>query len=103
LEKKGTGLVRIIDQVKAFGPSHLVTANDVRALVGVVHMDRAREGFLTTTSDFTPMIKEAPLINRVLPHLIELVNGKQLVLGKSCRLIPLAGRRARGLKDRVSC
>jgi restriction system protein len=29
--KKGIGSVRIIDQVKAFHPSHLVTADDVRA------------------------------------------------------------------------
>jgi restriction system protein len=29
--KRGFGTVRIIDQVKAFRPGHLVTANDVRA------------------------------------------------------------------------
>lgn len=34
--KKGLGEVRIIDQVKAYKPGHLVTANDVRALMGVL-------------------------------------------------------------------
>jgi hypothetical protein len=33
--KRGLGIVRVIDQVKAYGPSHLVTADDVRALLGV--------------------------------------------------------------------
>jgi restriction system protein len=34
--KKGLGFVRVIDQVKAFKPPHLVTGNDVRALMGVL-------------------------------------------------------------------
>ena len=46
--KKGLGEVRIIDQVKAYKPGHLVTANDVRALMGVLHNDGASKGFLTT-------------------------------------------------------
>ena len=52
--KYGLGTVRVIDQVKAYGPNHLVTANDVRALLGVLHGDKASKGFLTTTSDFAP-------------------------------------------------
>jgi Restriction endonuclease len=39
-EKKGVCAILVIDQVKAYGPSHLVTANDVRALFGVLRSGR---------------------------------------------------------------
>jgi restriction system protein len=39
--KKGLGSVRVIDQVKAYGPGHPVEADDVRALVGVLYGDSA--------------------------------------------------------------
>jgi restriction system protein len=54
--KKGLGSIRVIDQVKAYRPGHLVTAEDVRALAGVLHVDGASKGFLTTTSDFAPRL-----------------------------------------------
>jgi restriction system protein len=54
--KRGLGFVRVIDQVKAYKPTHLVTADDVRALIGVLHGDGASKGFLTTTSDFAPRL-----------------------------------------------
>ena len=60
--KRGLGSVRVIDQVKAYKPDHLVTADDVRALMGVLQGDSASKGFLTTTSDFA---KNARLINDV--------------------------------------
>jgi restriction system protein len=44
--KRGLGLVRVIDQVKAYKPGHLVAADDVRALIGVLHGDGASKGFL---------------------------------------------------------
>ena len=51
--KYGLCTVRVIDQVKAYKPDHLVTANDVRALLGVLLSDRAAtHGLVTTTSDF---------------------------------------------------
>jgi restriction system protein len=56
--KRGLGAVRIIDQVKAYGPNHLVTADDVRALLGVLQSDKASKGFLTTTSDFAPKLRD---------------------------------------------
>jgi len=37
--KKGFGSFRVIDQVKAYKPGHLVTADDVRALFGVLTAD----------------------------------------------------------------
>ncbi|CAK8716535.1 Restriction endonuclease type IV Mrr domain-containing protein [Candidatus Electrothrix gigas] len=77
--KKGLGEVRIIDQVKAYKPGHLVKANDVRALMGILQTDGASKGFLTTTSDFAPRIKEDPLITPLIPKQLELINGKQLI------------------------
>jgi restriction system protein len=79
--KKGLGHVRVIDQVKAFKPDHLVNANDVRALMGVLQADGASKGFLTTTSDFAPMIRTDPLITPLIPKQLELINGESLFAG----------------------
>ncbi|MDR4485370.1 MAG: restriction endonuclease [Nitrospirales bacterium] len=43
--KRGVGTVRIIDQVKAYGPNHLVTANDVRALWAYCRATKRLRGF----------------------------------------------------------
>jgi restriction system protein len=77
-EKRGIGIVRVIDQVKAYKPSLLVTANDVRALMGVLQTDGASKGFVTTTSDFAPKLREDPLIAPFIPSRLELINGAQL-------------------------
>ena len=77
--KKGFGSVRIVDQVKAYKPSLLVTANDVRALGFVLNEDNAAKGFVTTTSDFAPRIKDDPFISRLIPSRLELVNGEKLI------------------------
>jgi restriction system protein len=77
--KKGVGSVRIIDQVKAFGPTHLVPADDVRALMGVVIGDRASKGFLTTTSNFAPGIATDRVIQDFIPNRLELINGSMLL------------------------
>src|SRR5437879_13525388 len=65
--KKGICTIRVIDQVKAYKPPHLVSADDVRALVGVLHGDGASKACLSTTSDFAPMIRIAPLLVGFLP------------------------------------
>jgi restriction system protein len=77
--KKALGQVRIIDQVKAFKPQNLVTANDVRALMGVLQTDGASKGFLTTTSDFAPKLRTDALITPLIPQRLELVDGKMLI------------------------
>lgn len=93
--KKGIGSIRVIDQVKAFKQGHLVTANDVRALIGVLHGDKASKGFLTTTSDFAPKLEEDPLIIPFIPAQLELINGAKLLR----RLEELArGNLTNGLK-----
>jgi restriction system protein len=77
--KRGLGTVRIIDQVKAYGPSHLVTADDVRALLGVLQGDKASKGFLTTTSDFAPKLRDDIFLKPFMPAQLELINGKMLL------------------------
>jgi len=90
--KKGLGFVRVIDQVKAFRPPHLVTADDVRALIGVLQGDGASKGFLTTTSDFAPRLRTDPLIIPLMPARLGLVNGSMLI----DRLEELAGKTPKG-------
>ena len=87
--KRGVGSVRVIDQVKAYRPDNLVTANDVRALIGVLHGDGASKGFITTTSDFAPLLPKDPLIMPFIPSRLELINGKALI----ARLEELARKR----------
>lgn len=78
--KRGFGTIRILDQMKAYRPGHVVPANDVRALVGVLMSDpRASKGVVTTTSDFAPRIKDEPNLKELIPFRLELVNGKQLI------------------------
>lgn len=77
--KKGFGAVRFLDQVKAYGPGHLVKADDVRAMLGVITGDQnTSKGVVTTTSDFAPKIRDDPLIKPYLPYRLELVNGTEL-------------------------
>ena len=77
--KRGIGSIRVIDQVKAYKKGHLVTADDVRALMGVLVGDNASKGFLTTTSDFAPMLDKDPLITPFIPARLELINGTKLI------------------------
>lgn len=77
-EIKGIGEIRIIDDVKAYKPGHFVTAKEVRALMGVLQGDGASKGFITTTSDFAPTLREDPFIKPFLGNRIELVNGEML-------------------------
>src|SRR5207249_1009544 len=66
--RRGRYSVRLLDQVKAYGPNHLVTADEVRSLMGVLSSDRgASKGVLTTTSDFAPRLKDDPGIAPFLP------------------------------------
>jgi restriction system protein len=71
--------IRIIDQVKAYSPGHRVTANDVRALLGVLSSDlNVSKGVVTTTADLAPGILQDRSIRPFLPYRLELKNGLQL-------------------------
>ena len=78
--KHGFWTVRFVEQVKAYAPGHLVTANDVRALLGVVSGEPSTtKGIITTTSDFAPKIVDDPILKPHIPFRIELVNGVELI------------------------
>ena len=77
--KWGIGSVRVIEQVKAYKPGHLVNADDVRALMGVLQGDTASKGFLSTTSYFAPRLPEDPLIRTFIPSRLELINRDALI------------------------
>lgn len=75
--KHGHGSIRFLDQTKAYSPGHLVTHNDVRAMLGVLYMNRgASKGIITTTSDFQPgILKPDSEFSAFMPHTLELKNG----------------------------
>jgi restriction system protein len=71
--KNGVGSIRIFDQVKAYKPGHLVTADDVRAMLGVITgAQNVSKGVITTTSTFAPLVTEDPYIQPNIPHRLEL-------------------------------
>lgn len=67
----GIGSVRIYDQVKAYSPGHLVTANDVRALNGILE-GNVSKGVITTTTDFAPGVYTDPILSKLMPYRLEL-------------------------------
>lgn len=77
--KRGFGSVRFLDQTKAYGPGHLVTHDDVRAMLGVLATDqKASKALITTTADFQPgILKEESEFAPFMPHRLELKNGLQ--------------------------
>jgi restriction system protein len=77
--KDGFGSIRFLEQTKAYSPGHLVTHDDVRAMLGVLSVDsNSSKGLITTTSDFQPTIKTSPDFARFMPHRLELKNGNDL-------------------------
>lgn len=76
---RGLMTVRILDQAKAYKPGHLVTHDDVRAMLGTLATDsNASKGVITTTSDFQPGILSGDEFDRFVPYRLELKNGLQL-------------------------
>jgi len=72
-ERPGIGSVRFLDQVKAYKPGHLVTADQVRSMVGVLSVDlNASKAVITTTSDFAPRVPEDSGIKPLIPYRLEL-------------------------------
>lgn len=78
--KRGFGSIKFIEQVKVYSPGHRVTADEVRALLGVLQAERdASKAVFTTTSTFAPRIRQDRLIKPFLPFRLELVDGNQLL------------------------
>jgi restriction system protein len=70
---KGIGSVRLFEQVKAYGPTQRVNADDVRAMLGVLEIGgNVSKGIVTTTSEFAPGIEQDLGIARLMPYRLEL-------------------------------
>ena len=71
--KPGYVTVRIFDQVKAYKPGHLVTAEEVRAMIGVLTgAQNVSKGLVTTTSEFAPRIADDAFIKPFIPYQLDL-------------------------------
>ena len=71
--KWGIGSIRFFDQVKAYTPPHLVSAEEVRAMLGVITgRQNVSKGIITTTSQFAPRLMDDPAIATYIPHRLEL-------------------------------
>lgn len=71
--KTGIGSIRIFDQVKAYGPGRVVTAEEVRAMLGVISgAQNVSKGVITTTAHFAPKLRDDPYIRPFLPYRLEL-------------------------------
>jgi restriction system protein len=67
------GTIRIVDQIKAYRPGRVVTAEEVRAMVGVMTLEQnVSKAFITTTSTFAPGVFRDPDIARLMPYRLEL-------------------------------
>lgn len=72
-ELAGAGSIRFFDQVKAYKPGHLVTAEEVRAMLGVLSANpNVSKGIITTTSDFAPGIEKDDNLRAFMPYRLEL-------------------------------
>jgi restriction system protein len=78
--RSGLGSIRILDQVKAYAPGHLVDAGEVRAMLGVLTAEpNVSKGFVTTTSDFAPGIYLDSKLTQFIPYRLELRARPQLL------------------------
>ena len=76
--KHGIGSIRILDQVKAYNPNLLVTAEEVRSMLGVITADQnVSKGIITTTSNFAPGVESE--FKDFIPFRLELKPREQLL------------------------
>jgi restriction system protein len=74
------GSIRFVDQVKAYSPGHLVTADDVRSMAGVLLTEpNVSKGIITTTSDFAPGVYQNERLKQLMPTRLDLRNGTMLI------------------------
>lgn len=93
--KHGIGSIRIFDQVKAYKPGHLVTAEEVRAMVGVITAaGNVSKGVVTTTSNFAPRILQVDYVRALVPYRLELKGRDEL--------LSWLGQLSRGSPDRAT-
>lgn len=65
--------IRIFDQVKSRATHRVVTADEVRSLLGTLLIDQnVSKAFITTSSNFAPGVTVDPGIQRFVPYRLEL-------------------------------
>jgi restriction system protein len=74
--RRDIGAIRIFDQIKAFSADRRVSADDVRALNGILR-GNVSKGVITTTSDFAPGVRKE--FADLIPNRLELRNGQDLL------------------------
>jgi restriction system protein len=93
--RSGIISIRIVDQIKAYRLGHMITADDVRSMLGVLHIDRnVSKGLVTTTGRFAPGIEKDRGIIAFMPYRLNFKNGDQLRLW----LLELAGNKPYAVK-----
>jgi hypothetical protein len=79
--REGFGSVKFIEQVKDYKPGHIVTADEVRALIGVLSSERdATKAVFTTTSGFAPRLSQDKLTKPYIPYRLELLDKDRLII-----------------------
>jgi restriction system protein len=79
-ERADIGYVRFIDQAKRYAPTHLVDAEEVRAMLGVLSAEpNTSKGLITTTSGFAPGIARDLRLAQFMPNRLELRDGPTLL------------------------
>jgi restriction system protein len=74
------GSIRFVEQVKAYTPGHLVTADDVRSMAGVLLTEpNVSKGIVTTTAEFEPGVYENARLRPLMPTRLDLRNGSKLL------------------------
>ena len=77
---KELGSICFFDQVKAYAPGKLVSADEVRSILGVLTVKpNVSKGLVTTTSDFAPGVWKDPELARLMPYRLELKNRTALI------------------------
>jgi restriction system protein len=77
--RPGVGSIRIVDQIKAYRRGHVVTADEVRSMLGVLSAEQnVSKGLITTTSLFAPGIEKDSGLSAFMPYRLELKDGEQL-------------------------
>lgn len=77
--RQGQFSARILEQAKAYGPRSLVTHEEVRAMIGVMAIEKfVYTGSITTTSNFAPTIANGTEFEAFVPETLTLRNGQQL-------------------------
>jgi restriction system protein len=78
--RDGVGSIRIFDQVKRYKPGHVVTLDEVHAMLGVLAIaGNVSKGVITTTSTFAPGIAIDEEVQRYTPYRLELKDRDKLL------------------------